>query len=178
MAVCVAELRSWVVAGRGRHLYLELRCPPPYEGLSGRVEFTSLSLRPDYVRRADASGSPRLARMAPGVHLGPPRGLAPAPDNRLVARFWLTPGQAACLQRQRVFSEAYVLLGPNSNSAMRHALESCGCGVPDAVLRGGGVLGEFPGIDTDPGEELPAWRWPLLGLPTPMVRGVGVRPRS
>ena len=59
-----AELRSWIVAGRARHLYLQLICPPPVESLSGRIEYTSAALRRDYTADADVAGPPRVARMS------------------------------------------------------------------------------------------------------------------
>jgi len=67
------------------------------------------------------------------------------------------------LQRDRVFEFAYFLVGPNSNSAMRAACESCDVALPEAILAGGGVLGEFPGIDLDHGPEIPREEWVGLG---------------
>ncbi|TVQ76096.1 MAG: hypothetical protein EA380_09270, partial [Phycisphaeraceae bacterium] len=42
---CTIELRSWIVAGRGRHLYLDCHCPEPYEHLNTRIEYTKITLR-------------------------------------------------------------------------------------------------------------------------------------
>lgn len=72
---------------------------------------------------------------------------------------------AAWLQRDIAFSAPYVLLGTNSNSAMRAVLESAGLDVPPRVLGGAGMFGEFPGIDRLPGLEIDAEKWPLIGLP-------------
>ncbi|HBS29284.1 MAG TPA: hypothetical protein DEB06_07495 [Phycisphaerales bacterium] len=157
-----AELRSWVVAGRGRHLFLQIDAPSPHDALDGRVEFTSLALRRGYRARDDSTGMPRVGRMTPGEVLRPVLGRAP--DNRLEAVYTLSLGQAECLTRDRVFSAPYVLLGANSNAALRRTMESCGVGVPARVLRGAGPLGEFPGIDQDPGPEVPSDQWPALGL--------------
>jgi len=163
-AVITAELRSWVVAGWGRHLYLDITAPPPYEHLSGRVEFTTASLRLDYVQAQDATRIGRLARMTRGHHLAP---IIAEPRDRLELRFTITPAQARCLQRDRVFAAPYVLLGTNSNAAMRRALESCGCSIPLRVAHSGGALGAFPGINIDPGPELPASRWAEFGIGKP-----------
>jgi hypothetical protein len=43
-------------------------------------------------------------------------------------------------------------------------MESCGLGLPRRVLNSGGVLGEFPGIDLDPGPEVPEGEWGVFGL--------------
>lgn len=150
---CRAELRSWVVAGRGRHLYLEIMCPEPYSEYSGRVEFTSVALRPDYDFARDTSGMARVGRMR-GGHLGPSFALAPPPDNRLEAVYVLSVEQARCLARDRVYSEPYVLLGSNSNAGLRRAFDECGVRLPEAVLASGGVLGEFPGLLSDVGPEV------------------------
>ncbi len=160
---CTAELRSWVVAGRARHLYLELSCPPPFEHHSGRIEFTSAALRRDYSAAADRADLPRLARMTPGRPLAPPS-FAPPPDGRLEARYRITPEQAAALQRDRVFNAAYVLLCANSNAALRRVMESCGLALPIHVTASAGITGEFPGINCDSGAELPLERWRQHGI--------------
>lgn len=148
--MCDCQLRSWVVAGRGRHLLAEITCPPGYEELSGVVEFTATALRED---SGDFTGAPLVARMTPGVRLTPTFG-APRPE-RIEADYRISVSQARCLMRDRVYSARYVLLGPNSNSAMRAALESCGLALPDSVLNRGGALDDFPGVRMDPGQVLP-----------------------
>ncbi len=162
-AICNGQLRSWIVAGRARHLYLELNCPPPHERLSGRVEFTSAALRRDYDAASDRSGPARLARMTPGRPLAPPS-FSPPPDGRLEATYRLTPDQAAALQRDRVFDAPYVLLCTNSNAALRRVMESSGLTMPPRVLAGAGVTGEFPGIDCDPGNEVSLEQWTHYGI--------------
>ncbi len=157
-----AELRSWVVAGWGRHLYLQILEAPGYEQLAGRVEFTSALMRDDYRPSGDATGKPRIARMTIGEHLGPIMDIEP--DNRLEGELLLTPAQARCLQRDRVFSEPYSLVTTNSSSGLRAAIESCGCAIPMHVAQSGGVLGEFPGIDRSPGAEVDAGEWRRFGL--------------
>jgi hypothetical protein len=157
-----AELRSWVVAGRGRHLYLEI-LPVNSAGAGGeRVEFTAAMLRRDYRYTRDRGGSPRVARMRGGP-LNPPAFCGP-PDNRLEATYELTPEQARCLARDRLFSTPYALLGANSNAGLRRVMSECGCALPPHVLAGGGWLGEFPGIDADVGEDVPETRWGEFGI--------------
>lgn len=158
-----AELRSWIVAGRGRHMYLQIEAPAEFPELRPRIEFTSAFLRADYEPAADQAGRPRVGRMTPGRALGPPP-FAPIPDNRLEATYTLTLAQARALQRDRLFAEPYVLLGANSSSGLRRALEEVGLALPDRVLRGGGFLGEFPGIDIAPGAEIGVEEWPRFGL--------------
>lgn len=158
-----AELRSWVVVGRGRHLYLQIEAPPPNTDVSGRVEYTMVTLRSDYDPRADASGAPRLGRYRGPGHLRPPD-FAPPPDNRLEATYILTIDQARCIQRDRIFEEPYILVGPNSNAGLRAAMESCGVPLPDRIKSSGGLLGEFPGIDFKAGDEIPRDQWRRYGL--------------
>lgn len=158
---CHAELRSWIVAGRGRHLYLQIDCPAPEEARPGRVEFWDTAHRPDFQQPDDPDRQARIARTAEGMRLAPP--FVPA-DNRLEAVYELTAEQAACLRRDRVFARRYFLLGPNSNSAMRAAYDECGVELPRRVMQGAGALGEFPGINMDPGAPIPPQRWEQFGL--------------
>ena len=159
-----AELRSWVVAGWGRHLYLQILPPASLaeaSDLAGRVEFTSATLRRDYSPPTDPRSAARITRMTRGVALTPIMGAA---DNRLEAHYDLTLEQARSLQRDRVFSRTYSLLGPNSNSGMARALRDAGLALPDRVAAGSGMLGEFPGIEMDPGEDVPPSGWLSLGI--------------
>jgi hypothetical protein len=145
--VCDCELSSWVVAGRGRHLYVTIDCPEGYDELDGVVEFTSESLRRDYVERRDPAGmlvAPRVARMTRGVRLRP---LVDDPAERVEARWSITLEQARAIEEDRVWGDPYVLIGANSNSAMAASLRSAGLSLPARVRDGGGILGEFPGID-------------------------------
>lgn len=159
--LCQVELRSWVVAGRGRHLYLTCDCPDGYEHLEDRIEFTSAALREDFEPSRATDGLFRIARMTPGRHLGPM--LAP-PDNRFEAAWTLPVSTIERLQRDRVFALEYRLLGPNSNSAMRAVLEDADIPLPDRIATSGGMLGEFPGMELSPGEELPPSLWPEAGI--------------
>lgn len=160
-----AELRSWVVAGRGRHLYLDLFITPaPSEGVEARplrVEFGSTAQRTDYRAPDDFAKAGRISRMTPGVILQPIFG---EPDNRAEAEYWLTEAQVKQLTRDRVFALPYVLVGRNSNSAMARAMREAGLALPARVARGGGLLGEFPGIDLDPGPEIPQEKWAAFGI--------------
>lgn len=163
-AWCNAELWSWVVAEPhpGRHLSLLIDCGPAHAEFSGCVEFTSAALRTDYDRSNDHA--PRVARMTRHIRLRPLTG-SRTDTERLEYAYELTLDQARCLQRDRVWSAPYQLIGTNSSSAMRHALEDCGCSLPDHILRGGGFLGTFPGIDLSPGEEVGPADWGEFGLP-------------
>lgn len=158
---CRAELRSWVVAGRGRHLFLVIDCPPPHQYLSGVVEFTTSEYRTDYIGGVDEAHPPRLARLTPGRRLEPSFG---SPEDRLEAVWSITPEQAACLQRDRVWAAPYVLLGVNSNSAMAGACAECGIELPGHVVRDGGVLGAYPGVSLDVGPLLDPERRREFGL--------------
>lgn len=160
--VCRAELRSWVVLGRGRHLYLEIACPGSERELNGRIEFTTVMMRTDYRYTRDATGRPRVGRMR-GGRIGPPS-IAGPPDNRLEAVYQLTMDQARCLQRDRVFEAEYVLVGANSNAAMRRVMTDCGLALPERVRAGGGLMGEFPGIDFDVGAEIAPAEWAAHGV--------------
>ncbi|MEO1130366.1 MAG: hypothetical protein AAFX05_11770 [Planctomycetota bacterium] len=150
-ASCALELRSWVVAGRGRHLYLQCECPEPHAHLSGRIEFTRASQRVDAQPTWPQPFDP-IARMSPGVWLRPVLG---SPRDRLEAQYRVGPAQAAALQQDRVFSRAYRLLGPNSNSAIREVMEQVGLMLPRRVVSSGSMLGVYPGVHMDPGEASP-----------------------
>lgn len=167
--VCRAELRSWVIAGRGRHMFLAIDCPPPRSDLSGVVEFANTAMRHDFDWTIDPIGAARIARMEVNERVRPAFG---EPDNRLEATYELTIKQAACLQRDRVFEMPYFLLGPNSNSSMRAVCEACSVELPDHVLGGAGLFGEFPGVERSPGKEIPHQRWPDLGWASDDPRAV------
>lgn len=161
--VCSAELRSWIVAGRGRHMYLQIIAPEPFGELSGRIEYTTVALRKDYDPWSDATKQPRIGRMTPGRALGP-LAFGPPADNRLEAKYELSVTQVRALQRDRIFTEVYALLGANSSSGLRRTMEDAGLRLPDHVLRTGGAMGEFPGVEFDPGPEIPRENWGAFGL--------------
>ncbi len=162
LPVCECELRSWLVAGRGRHLFLDIDCPSEWDGLNGVVEFTTALVRTDYVAARDESELPRVARMSRGEVLGPAFGV---PDNRFEARYEVSIETARELQRDRLWDAPYYLLFTNSNSGMARALEDAGLELPAQVRLGKGLTGEFPGIGRALGEEIPAEEWGRFGLP-------------
>lgn len=163
-ARCKCQLRSWIVAAQGRHLFLQIDCPKPYNHLNGRVEFTEARLRSDYRLPSDPARRNRLAKLdRPGILRPPP--FITDPKERLESFFTISPEEAICLQRDRLFYAQYELLGPNSNSALRAAANECGCGIPAAVTESAGLFGDFPGIERQPGPEVPPEHYPLYGLP-------------
>lgn len=164
-ATCRAELRSWVVLGRARHLYLIVECPPSVGPCSERVEFTSVLFRPDYRYRSDESGQPRLGRMI-GRPLNPPP-FSPPPDHRLEAVYALRADQAHALLRDRVFATPYSLVGANSNAGLKRVLADAGLDLPRHVLASSGPFGEFPGVEFDAGPDLPPEEFARFGL-TPL----------
>jgi hypothetical protein len=151
------------VAGNGRHLYLQVVCPAPFEHYSGRVEFTESRLRSDYRLPVDPAVRNQVAKLNRPHVLRPPPFVTDMKD-RLEAEFELTPDQARCLHRDRLFTARYELLGANSNAAMRRVAGECGCPLPAGMERLGGLFGEFPGIGADPGDEVPPERWGAHGL--------------
>jgi hypothetical protein len=162
-----AELRSWIVAGRGRHLYLTI-FPSTPNAKPERIEFGSTAQRTDYRGPKDFTKAARVARMTPGVILSP---ILAAPDNRLEAEYWLTEVQANILRRDRVFSAPYELTARNSNAAMARALKDAGLALPTRVAQGAGLLGEFPGINLDPGKDIAPSHWSEYGVtPQPSRR--------
>lgn len=159
--LCRVEVRSFIVMGRGRHLYLLIDCPEGYDKFDGRVEYTSAAYRSDYSAPTDRSGAARVAKMSAGRPLFP---IIENAQDRLEGEFEVTLEQAVCLQRDRVFSARYALLGTNSSSGLRRTMEQCGCSLPDRVIGGGGMLGDFPGIDQDPGPVIERELWPSFGI--------------
>ncbi|TVQ59972.1 MAG: hypothetical protein EA379_09260 [Phycisphaerales bacterium] len=157
------ELRSWIVAGRGRHLYAVIDAPEPHEHLSTVVEFWDTTRRDAYtLHGVESDVSARIAKYPRGKRIRP---MLVEPDDRLEAVFQITPSAAYELQRDRIFEHRYLLLGPNSTSGLRAAFRAAGLDLPEHVLRGAGILGEFPGVDLHPGAEIPAERWADFGLP-------------
>ena len=76
----------------------------------------------------------------------------------------VTPRQAWELRRDRVFEERYFLLGPNSSSGLRAALEDAGLRLPARMRASVGALGEFPGPGMSPGREAPVEEWRAYGI--------------
>ena len=159
---CDCELRSWVVLASGRHLYVDIECPEPWDHLSGRVEFTSAMLRRGYDADADTADLPRLTRMTPGVHLRPPMGVEPR--DELEWEFSIPVSDAWRLQQDIAFDTPYQLIGTNSNSALRHALKSIGVELPPTILAQHTALSRFPGLRLDPGAVLPPEAWSDTGF--------------
>lgn len=159
--LCRAELRSFIVAGKGRHLYLLIDCPPGFDEYDGRVEYTTAAMRRDYTPPEDRSGAARVAKMSAGHPLYP---IIENAQDRFEAEFEITLEQAICLQQDRVFTKRYALLGENSSSGLRRTLELCDCEMPSRIVASGGIFGEFPGIDRDPGPVLDRDRWPDYGI--------------
>jgi hypothetical protein len=160
-ATCACQLRSWIVAGQGRHLYVDVDCPETRDDLDGVVEFTSTELRTDYRATDDPERDGRIARMTPGVRLEPVVGDG---QERVEAQWDLSVAQAEALQRDRLFALRYHLLGPNSNSAMRRVLLDAGVKLPAWMLDEGGPFGQFPGIGLEPGQEIPRGVWGEFGV--------------
>ncbi len=129
---------------------------------AARIEYWRTGIRDGYAPPSDDSLADRIAKVQAGTAVRPMLGPA---DNRLEAAYLVTPAQARELARDRVFESRYLLLGPNSTSALRAAFRSAGLDLPAHVVAGRGVLGEFPGVDIDPGPEIAADGWSRVGLP-------------
>lgn len=129
---------------------------------AARIEYWRTGIRDGYAPPSDDNLADRIAKVQAGTAVRPMLGPA---DNRLEAAYLVTPAQARELARDRVFQSRYLLLGPNSTSALRAAFRSAGLDLPAHVVAGRGVLGEFPGVDIDPGPEIAAEGWSRVGLP-------------
>lgn len=162
--LALVEIRSWIVAGRGRHMYARITAPESHDELSTVVEYTGAFMRDGYVPPHDASLRDRIVMVERGERVYP--FLDIPMDHRLEAVHWVTLDQARELQRDRAFERRYFLLGPNSSSGLRAALEAAGIPLPSAMRQSGvgGPLGEFPGIEMSPGNELAPERWRTHGL--------------
>ncbi len=161
-SMCACELRSWVVAGRGRHMYLEIDCPDEFDHLDGVVEFGSAMQRSDWRGRWERENMPRVAKINRGVRIEP---VLVEADNRLEAEYAVTLEQASELHRDRLWEDVYRLLGPNSTSAMLRALSEAKLALPEHVLAEGRPFASFPGAEFELGEEAVAERWGEFGLP-------------
>lgn len=156
------ELRSWVVAGRGRHLYAQITAPPGHEHLDTVVEYTAAIARRGYTPPSTREDRDRIVKVARGDRVW--SFLPIPPDHRLEGVYWVPLGVAAELQRDRAFASRYFLLGPNSTSGLRAAFDAAGLNLPDHILSAGGPLGEFPGVEFLPGEELLHEHWARHGF--------------
>ncbi len=155
--LALVEIRSWVVAGRGRHMYAQITSPPGHEHLSTIVEYTGAFARTGYAPPSDRARADRIVKVARGDRVHP--FLDIPMDNRLEAVYWLPVETIEELQRDRAFTGRYSLLGPNSSSGLRAAFESSGVPLPASLRASGGVWGEFPGVELAPGEELAPDQW-------------------
>ncbi len=159
------ELRSWIVAGRGRHLYARIippeGAPEHIAALADVVEYWSTAQRMQYLASGDPDRDGRIAKMPRGVRVRP---MLAEPDDRLEAVYEVTASQAMELQRDRMFESRYFLLGPNSTSGLRAAFEAAGLTLPQHVIDGRGILGEFPGVDLSAGAAIPVDQWMRYGL--------------
>ena len=165
--LCSAELRSWVVAGWSRHLYLDIFCPSSHAHLNGRIEFSTALLRPGYDPDQNTTlDAPPLIRMGRQSALAPPP-FAPPPDHRLEHTYPLTTTEARCLQLDRLYSTPYILTEANSNAAINAALNECGLELPPHINTPQATqpLGTFPGALAATGPAAPPERWPALRLP-------------
>lgn len=136
-----AELHSWVVAGNGRHMRLDV------DGGCGLKAFS--------VEFADASASINRSGVlgfgeVDATHRIRPAGSGPVRE-RVEARYQLTTAQAERVSHFRVYDHPYRLTGPNSSSALRAAMEASDIPLPPHIPGHGGVLSSFPGVDSDPG---------------------------
>ena len=159
------ELRSWIVAGRGRHLYAVVippeNAPPEIAALADVVEYWSTAQRFGYRPTGDIERDGRIAKMPRGVRVRP---MLTEPDDRLEAVYEMTAPLAMELVRDRMFTSRYFLLGPNSMSGLRAAFQAAGMDLPRHVLDGRGILGEFPGVDLPAGPVIPAEEWTRFGV--------------
>lgn len=167
------ELRSWVVAGRGRHLYAQITAPPGFEQLDTVVEYTGAFARRGYTPPPLREERDRIVKVARGDRVW--SFLPIPPDHRLEAVYWVPLSVVAELQRDRAFETRYFLLGPNSTSGLRAAFEGAGLSLPTHVMERSGPLGEFPGVESLPGIEIVDDDWRRYGFmtgpePTPAAR--------
>ena len=132
-----AELRSWIVAGWGRHLRLDVAQGCGQGPVS--IEYTD--------------GEPHLGRPSivswvtefPEARIRD--GRAELANTRLEARYRLGRQARECVRRGREYPNDYQLFGPNSSSGLRATLTGCQLPLPDHVPGRGGALESFPGVD-------------------------------
>lgn len=132
-----AELRSWIVAGWGRHIRLDVEPGCGQGGFS--VEYTDGERflgRPSIVSFVTETPEARIRD-----------GRAELADTRLEARYRLGPQARECVRRGREYPNRYRLFGPNSSSGLRATLSACQLPLPPHVPGQGGALESFPGVD-------------------------------
>lgn len=160
---CRVELWSWPVVGWGRHLMARIDCPEVLDGPPQIVEYCQAPLRFDYVAPDDPAFADRIVRALRRV--GPPFGER---RERREAVWAVSTEQAREILRPRLFSERYVLTGPNSNSGLHAVIQGAGLELPPHVVAGAGLIGSFPGIEMGPGEEIAESQWVAYGLSPPV----------
>lgn len=132
-----AELRSWIVAGWGRHLRLDVG-PGCGQGPAS-IEYTD---------GQPFLGRPSIVSFVTEVPEARIRdGRAELADTRLEARYRLGEQARECVRRGREYPNRYRLFGPNSSSGLRATLSACQLPLPRHVPGQGGALESFPGID-------------------------------
>ncbi|TVQ77403.1 MAG: hypothetical protein EA380_07395, partial [Phycisphaeraceae bacterium] len=166
----------------------------PYEHLNTRIEYTKITLRTDHRQPAtsyraliDDAENPQnthraeagnIARMTPGRRLWP---IIQNERDRLEATYRIPLTTAKSLQRDRVFTVEYALLGPNSNSGIRKVMQEHDLRLPPRILAAEGAFAEYPGITMDPGDDLDPADWHAVGLtkgPVTLVRSGTSKPIS
>jgi predicted small secreted protein len=138
-----AELKSWIVAGWGRHLRLDLEggCGTPAQSL----EFTNTQ---DY---GLGPGITSVLSVDPGTRISNRHRF---PGERSEGRYRFDRRTVACVTAPRNYEGPYRLFGPNSSSGLHAAMAECGIPLPSHVPGSGGALESFPGVDHDPGPQL------------------------
>lgn len=158
------ELRSWVVFGRGRHLYALVHWPEEEE--PEVVEYWSTGKRLVYDEPREEDRRERIAKMPRGLVVKPMLDAVGAADRH--EGEWEIPlSRARALAADRVFEHRYLLLGPNSTSGLRAAFRAAGLEFPPRIIHGAGIWGEYPGVDLSPGGEIEPRDWGSFGVPAP-----------
>ncbi len=165
------ELRSWVVFGRGRHLYALVHWPGEAE--AEVVEYWSTARWPGYAAPGEERGE-RIAKMPRGMVVRPTL-VEQIASDRHEAEWEIALSRAEVLASERMFEERYLLLGPNSTSGLRAAFRAAGLEFPARIIHGAGMWGEFPGVDLAPGREIERARWGMFGV-SPAVGRVPAAP--
>ncbi len=155
------ELRSWVVYGRGRHLYALIHWPD--QDAPETVEYWSTARWRNYQPPPDEARRERIAKMPRGIIVRPAYAEQAATD-RHEADWTLPLSRAKAIADERVFEERYYLLGPNSTSGLRAAFRAAGLDFPAHITLGAGIWGEFPGVDLSPGNEIDREQWASYGI--------------
>ncbi|MGD9691490.1 MAG: hypothetical protein AB7G17_01465 [Phycisphaerales bacterium] len=155
------ELRSWVVFGRGRHLYALVHWPEEEE--PEVVEYWSTARWREYAPPQEEERRERIAKMPRGMVVRPSY-VDQGSTDRHEGEWELPLSRARALAANRVFEERYYLLGPNSTSGLRAAFRAAGLDFPARIVHAAGIWGEFPGVDLSPGAEVARERWGMYGI--------------